>query len=152
MRQRHLFILLVVFATALILKVLYWIVPPKFSHIVIRGQTIRVEVARTPEEQARGLSGRLSLAADRGMLFLYSQKVVPNFWMKNTFVPLDIIWIEGGSIRGIIPHVPPSALGTQDDALPLYTPPVPITMVLEVSAGTAEQWGWKVGDAVRVDL
>lgn len=152
MRQRHFFILGIVIATAIILKFLYWVMPSKTSAVIIRGQTISVEVARTQEEQQEGLSGRVSLAQDRGMLFVYDQKIMPNFWMKGTLLPLDLIWIDNNRIVDITPRVPAPLLASSDKDLPLYTSRVPVTKVLEVNAGTAERFGWMVGDQVEVKL
>jgi uncharacterized protein len=77
------------------------------------GQTHRfiVEVARTPEEQARGLMERQSLAPDRGMLFPYQSPQPVSFWMKNTLIPLDMIFIApGGRILRIEANTVPLSL------------------------------------------
>ncbi len=67
-----------------------------------------VEVARTPEQQARGLMHRQTLAADRGMLFPYDPPRPASFWMKNTLIPLDIIFIrQDGSIANIAENTVP---------------------------------------------
>ena len=61
-----------------------------------------VEVAKTDEEQAMGLMNRLDLKNNSGMLFLFDNEKKASFWMKNTFIPLDIIFInKNGSINRI---------------------------------------------------
>lgn len=150
--NRPLIIIAIVFAAAIVLKIMYWFSPPKVPRVLIAGTPIVVEVARTADEQALGLSNRLTLPADHGMLFVYTEKVTPRFWMKEMRIPLDMIWIADGRITEITPRVPAPQLATPDAALPLYTPSAPVTMVLEVNAGTAERLGWKVGDTVRVEL
>ena len=100
-----------------------------------------VEVARTPDEQARGLMYRQSLAPDRGMLFPYSPPEVASFWMKNTFIPLDMIFIR-----------PDGSIGRIETAVPLNLEPVsslePIASVLEIPGGRAAELGIKAGDRV----
>src|SRR5687767_4745086 len=59
------------------------------------GVTIQAEIADTTERRARGLMYRDSLAKDRGMLFTFAEPQLWTFWMKNTRIPLDIIWMDG---------------------------------------------------------
>ncbi|MBI4281205.1 DUF192 domain-containing protein [Candidatus Uhrbacteria bacterium] len=152
MSSRPLIIIAVVFAAAIALKLLYWFSPPKVSRVLIAGAPIIVEVARTVDEQTLGLSNRLTLPEGHGMLFVYGEKMTPRFWMKDMRIPLDFMWIVDGKIAEITVRVPAPQLATPDSALPLYTPSVPVTMALEVNAGTAERLGWKVGDAVTLEL
>lgn len=94
-----------------------------------------VEVARTPEEQARGLMHRTSLAADRGMLFPFPKPKFASFWMKNTFIPLDIIFIRSdGSIDRI-------AENTIPESLEPVVSGGEVAAVLEVAGGTAARLG-----------
>lgn len=105
--------------------------------------TITLEVARTPEEQIKGLSGRASLLTDHGMIFIYDSKDTPEFWMKGVLFPLDIIWIDNGVIIDIHENVPPPDPDAADNQLKLYSPKRPITMVLEVNAGVVKALGGK---------
>lgn len=106
--------------------------------------SVDVEVARTPDETARGLMYRRELADGRGMLFLFPREEEHSFWMKNTFIPLDMVFIA--SDRRIV--------GIHADATPLSTNPisvgVPSRWVLEVPGGFASRRGIATGD--RVDL
>lgn len=94
-----------------------------------------VEVARTPEEQARGLMYRTSLAPDRGMLFPFARPKFASFWMKNTFIPLDIIFIrsDGGVDR--------IAENTIPESLEPVVSGGEVTAVLELAGGTAARLG-----------
>ena len=70
-----------------------------------------VEVAKTDEEQAMGLMNRLDLKNNSGMLFLFDNEKKASFWMKNTFIPLDIIFInKNGSINRIYKNTKPKSL------------------------------------------
>lgn len=102
-----------------------------------------VEVARTSPQQARGLMFRTSLADDRGMLFPFPDDRMASFWMKNTVIPLDIIFIRAdGRIENIAANTTPYS-----------TDPVastaPVSAVLELRGGLAAERGIKAGDRVR---
>ena len=108
------------------------------------GKTHRftVEVARTPEEQAYGLMNRQSLAPDRGMIFPYSPPQPVGFWMKDTLIPLDIIFIApGGTILRI-----------EENTVPLSLEPVgsgeAVEAVLELAGGRSAELGIAAGDRV----
>ena len=98
-----------------------------------------VEVAATPEQQERGLMFRHSLASDRGMIFPYDPPQDVSFWMKNTLIPLDIVFIRpDGTIVRI----------THAKALDLTPLPAgePIAAALEIRGGRAAELGVKEGD------
>jgi uncharacterized membrane protein (UPF0127 family) len=102
-----------------------------------------VEVARTPEEQDRGLMFRQSLAPDRGMLFPFDPPRMAGFWMKNTLIPLDMIFIKAdGSIANIA-----------ENTVPLSLDPVvsseEVAAVLEIAGGRSAELGLTAGDRVE---
>jgi uncharacterized protein len=102
-----------------------------------------VEVARTAEEQRVGLMNRQQLAPDRGMIFPFDAERVASFWMKNTLIPLDMIFIRAdGSITNI-----------EMNTVPLSEEPVysyePVTAVLEIPGGRSAELGIKAGDTVK---
>ncbi len=101
-----------------------------------------VEVARSEEEQEHGLMGRTELAADRGMIFPFARPKFASFWMRNTLIPLDMIFIRAdGSIDRIAENTIP-----QDD-----TPVVSggeVASVLELAGGTAARLG--IDESARV--
>ena len=101
-----------------------------------------VEVARTPDEQARGLMYRRSLADDRGMVFPYDPPRAVGFWMKNTYIPLDIIFIRAdGRIARIAANTTPLSLEPVSSLEPIST-------VLEIRGGRAAELGIREGDLV----
>lgn len=113
--------------------------------VKINGHIIKAEIADDPKEQALGLMFRKNLAENSGMLFIYERSARYSFWMKNTKIPLDIIWIdEGLNIVHIEHSVPPC---TQSPCLS-YRPPAAAKYVVEVNGGWAIKNGVKIGDTV----
>lgn len=107
------------------------------------GSRVLVEVVSDDLTRAQGLMFRSSLGSDRGMLFLFPRTEVYPFWMKNTLIPLDILWIdESGAIVDIARDVPPCGA----DPCPSYPPKAAARFVLELAAGQAAARGLKNGD------
>ncbi|MEW6610560.1 MAG: DUF192 domain-containing protein [Patescibacteria group bacterium] len=109
----------------------------KTAAITLNGIPVRAEIMRTPEEKARGLSGRESLEEGKGMLFVFDPPTRPSFWMKDMRFPIDIIWIYQDKVIGVTPNIPYPA--DAHSPLPTYSPPDFVTHVLEVPAGWAER-------------
>jgi len=106
------------------------------------GAVIKLELAETPEEHQRGLMFRPHLDADRGMLFLFDQVAYPSFWMKDTLIPLDMVFLEpGGKVTDVAASVPPC----QSEPCREYSPSKPSSAVLELNAGTAAAHGVRSG-------
>ena len=100
------------------------------------------EVARTPEEQARGMMFRESIAPDRAMIFPYNPPQDTAFWMENTLIPLDMIFIRpDGTIARITTAEPLSQ--------ELRPSGEPVSAVLEIAGGRSAQLGIKAGDKVE---
>lgn len=114
---------------------------------VINGHVLQLEVVRTPEEQARGLSGREKLAENSGMLFVFEESLVPSFWMKDMNFPIDIIWI--GSDKRIVDI---SANIAPETFPQLFHPRAPVQYVLEVNAGWAQNHNLSLGGEITLDL
>jgi uncharacterized membrane protein (UPF0127 family) len=102
-----------------------------------------VEVAAAAEEQETGLMFRHSLAGNRGMIFPYDPPRNVAFWMKNTLIPLDMVFIRGdGRIARIAPNTVPQSL----DPVPGGEP---VAAVLEIRGGRAAELGIREGDRVE---
>lgn len=110
------------------------------------GKTIKLEVAKTPEQQAIGLMYREELPADRGMLFPMNPPREPRFWMKNVEIPLDMIFVREGRIRAIAHDVPPC----EEDPCLTYSPEVIIDQVIELRGGQAKALGLEIGDSIEI--
>ena len=104
--------------------------------------TFLVELARTPAQQERGLMYRRSLAAARGMLFPFVPPRPAAFWMKNTLIPLDLLFVRAdGTIARIAANAVPGSLATIESG-------EPVAAVLEIAGGRAAATGMKEGDRV----
>lgn len=119
--------------------------PP--ARVVIQSQDkevlVLVELAKTKEQKARGLMFRKELAENSGMLFIEPYPKFLQFWMKDTYIPLDLIFIgEDRKIKGIIKNAKPETTET-------LAIDKPSRFVLEVNAGFADKHNVKEGDSVK---
>jgi uncharacterized membrane protein (UPF0127 family) len=112
------------------------------------GFAIDLELALTAEEISSGLMFRPSLPDSRGMLFLFDRPRLPSFWMKNTLVPLDLVFLDGtGAVVDVIANVQPCAA----DPCPNYPPSSPTRAVLEIVAGGASAHGLAIGTIIQFE-
>lgn len=115
--------------------------------VTVDGHVFNVEVAKSDQDKEVGLTKYQSLPQDKGMVFPFGQEGVYPFWMKNMKFPIDIIFIDKGKIIDIeknLPHQNESA-----EVVPTYAPSNPSDMVLEISSGLSDKYGFKVGDSVQ---
>jgi len=104
--------------------------------------TIKTELAVTPEQLEQGLMFRRQLAPNSGMLFDFGAPRLVAMWMKNTLIPLDMLFIDSsGTIRYIEEQAPPHSLDPRGPALP-------VRAVMELPGGTARRLGLRPGDQV----
>lgn len=107
---------------------------------------VSVEIAADEELRAQGLMYRDHIDPGKGMLFVFPRDDVFSFWMKNTRIPLDMIWVDANKrIVGIRENVPPCKV----EDCPSYGPGVIARYVLEVGGGEAAKHGLKVGDLLQ---
>lgn len=118
--------------------------------VTIRDKTFTVEVADSPQERSIGLSNRQSLTQNAGMLFVFENPGIQAFWMKNTLIPLDMIFVHDDQIVTIHRNVPVQAPETPDTQLPRYAPTGPVNFVLEINAGLSDTYGFTEGDTVEI--
>lgn len=137
-----------------------WLLPPLFAADLPRTRvevvrpgagrvllTVDAELATTDETRRRGLMERSSVPADHGMLFIFEKPQPLSFWMFNTLIPLDILFIdEQRRILTIHAEVPPCQPPRH---CPTYASDGPAQFVLEVNAGVAAKVGIRLGDEVR---
>jgi uncharacterized membrane protein (UPF0127 family) len=124
---------------------------PILVRIRTTGGTIELEnleVARTPEAWAQGLMGRTSLPEDGGMVFLFDAQTRAAFWMKDTLIPLSILFWQGdGRIIDILDMSPCRA-----DPCPVYRASAPYVGAIELNRGAFERLGVEVGDTLEYRL
>ena len=109
--------------------------------LTVGNHTITVEVASTPEQRATGLMNRFSLRPDQGMLFVFERAEVQAFWMKNTYIPLSIAFIDAS---GRIVNIEDMAPQTENS----HWSRGPVQFALEMRKGWFAERGVRVGDRV----
>lgn len=117
--------------------------------VELGGKRYTVETATTDAQRQRGLMFRDEMAADHGMLFVHDSEVPQAYWMKNTHIPLDILYFDNA--RRLVSQqrdVPPCSLG---DACPPYPSQAPARYVLELNAGQAEALQLRDGAMLTID-
>ncbi len=117
-------------------------------YVKIKNNIIKVEIADDFEEQIKGLSNRDNLDDDSGMLFVFQDKQIRRFWMKNMRFPLDIIWIDDNKIVKIDKNLPPEGENPQN----IYSSEIPVNYVLEVNGGYCDKHNIKVGSDVILKI
>ncbi len=116
---------------------------PPLSEVCFKDYCFEVELAKTMEEKTSGLMFRKELAQNRGMLFIYNQEGYYSIWMKNTLIPLDIIWLnQNREVVFLVKDAPP----TQGDNFARFEPDKPARYILEINAGWIYKMNLKVGD------
>ena len=116
--------------------------PPSFKKIIVGKTPLRVEVADTLEKQERGLMFRQSMPENEGMLFVYKEPQEMSFWMRNTFIPLDIVFVGADGIILNIHQARPL------DESVLYPSAGSAKYVIETNQGWFSRHGIRPGDRV----
>jgi uncharacterized membrane protein (UPF0127 family) len=113
------------------------------------GKAVTAELAVTDAERERGLMFREKILPDEAMLFVFGGDEVHSFWMKNTLIPLDMLWLDGEKrVIYIAAGVPPC----RGDPCPSYGPEAPSRYVLELKGGEAAEHGLKINDRLQFVL
>lgn len=115
--------------------------------VELKGRRFSVEIAADDESRARGLMFRDSLAPDRGMLFVFEREQPLAFWMRNTRIPLDILYFDADRRLVSVSSAPPCTTAQ----CPSYPSAAPARFTLELNAGTAKTLGVARGDELLID-
>lgn len=116
---------------------------PGTVRMKLGAETFTLEVASTPRARNLGLMHRTSMPQDRGMLFVFEDEEERSFWMKNTHIPLDIVYINGaGKVVSIKQMKPLDEIGVWSDH--------PAQYAVELNEGAAKRAGVKVGDVLII--
>lgn len=135
-----------IFVLAGMVLVWYWFYKNKpatnseeIKQIILEEVVFDVELATTPQERARGLSSRSRLCDQCGMLFVFDKSDYHSFWMKDTLIPLDIIWLDKDwRVVDYLAFAQPQG-ARRITELPVYRPKKPAQFVLEVPGGTTKR-------------
>lgn len=119
---------------------------PLVIHASESAHLFQVELADTPETLARGLMWRRELAPGHGMLFVFPEPREVAFWMRNTLIPLDMVFIKQDLTIG---HIHADARPLDESGIPSK---VPVIAVLEIAGGQAAEQGLNIGDKVETSL
>lgn len=126
--------------------VLYLNSQKRFAEVSFGDVKIKAEVADTAVKQAKGLMFRKGLAEDEGMIFVFNKEDYHTFWMMNTSIPLDIIWVSSDKeIVHIVEDAKPCFIGCE-----LYRPDEKAKYVVEVNAGFVKKHGIEVGNSMGI--
>jgi len=118
---------------------------PGPAAVLPSGARYALELALTPEDQAQGLMYRENLPERTGMLFVFPEDAPHHFWMKNTMIPLDMIWMDAsGRVVYVSANTPPC----RADPCPTYGPDGNVRMVLEIAGGMAAKEGVTAGSVI----
>lgn len=115
------------------------------ADLVINDKSIQVELATTPRTQAYGLMNRLILPENQGMLFVFEKTQPLSFWMKNTKIPLDILYFNA---EGVLVDFA-EAVPCLNDPCPSYPSKVDGKYVLEIGKGERKRLGIEIGDQLK---
>jgi uncharacterized protein len=121
---------------------------PVTAKLIVNKAVIELEEANSEQEQQIGLMARASMPLNHGMAFNFTPPVPARFWMRNTLIPLDMLFVREGKIKNIQADVPPC----KADPCPNYGPDNGelIDRVVELNAGQAKKLGLKVGDQLNI--
>jgi uncharacterized membrane protein (UPF0127 family) len=118
-------------------------------YLTIGAKSLKIEIAKTPEQRQKGLSDRQALCPDCGLLFIFDQPGVYPFWMRRMHFDIDMIWINGEEIIDITHSAKKPVPEEFDSPKQIYQSRAPVDKVLEVNAGWCERNGIEIGDRVE---
>jgi len=140
------YLFLILFLVILIILILPISDNENYNYVEIDGEKIIIEISKTPEEMQRGLMFRENLCPNCGMLFIFEEENFHGFWMKNTLIPLDMIFIDSDLNIVDILYAEPCT----EDPCKSYTPKKKILYVLETNGGKYNES--IIGMNVKLDL
>ncbi|PZM87077.1 MAG: hypothetical protein DLD55_03265 [candidate division SR1 bacterium] len=119
---------------------------PQKPQMCYQERCFDLEIADTPAKRELGLMFRESLPETSGMLFVFESAGIHSFWMRNTLIPLDILWLdEENSVIDLI-----SAPPCKEMPCPSYLPSAEATQAIELNSGTAAKLGLQIGEKVEI--
>ena len=146
MNKKVIFLIIIL---AVIMGLFFYWRNKRQGRVCFKNNCFEVELSITNEEQMLGLMFRKSLGKNKGMLFVFEKEGGSSFWMKNTLIPLDIIWInENKEVVFISENTQPC----KEDSCFSIAPDKKAKYVLEINAGISKEIGLKVGDRLEINI
>jgi uncharacterized protein len=112
------------------------------QQVTLKGVELTVQIAESEDERQKGLMFVKSMPENDGMLFVWDEAAPRSFWMRNTYIPLDIVYLNEGKVVSVVQGKPLDETGLPSG--------VPADMVLEVNAGWVAKHGVTVGDTLEI--
>lgn len=135
---------LIIIAGILIWRLFFYLPPANSIKMKIGNSNYNIELATTITQKTKGLSGRDSLCKNCGMLFTFGFETNLPFWMKDTLIPLDMIWLDkNGKIVDI-------QTVTEINSTKIYQNQTPAQYVLELNANDSQKINLKIGDIINL--
>ncbi len=132
-----------VFGLILFSAVEFLVSSKNISKVCFKNNCFEAEIAKTQTERQKGLMGRNELGSNKGMFFIFDKDGVYSFWMKNTLLPLDIIWLDNNYK---VVYIKENAKPCDNDFCERITPNSEARYVLEVNGGICDKLKIKIGD------
>jgi hypothetical protein len=147
-RNQKVFFLITISALLIVIFFLSSIYSPeKISQVCFSESCFNVELAETPLERQRGLMGRESLKDESGMFFIFPESDFHGFWMKDTLISLDIIWMDENFS---IIHIENSVEPCKTSKCPVFSPSRTSKYVLEINSGQAAKLNLKENQTAKI--
>lgn len=125
--------------------ILFWPHKTERKNVLLNNHTYNVVLAKTAKAHVQGLMFKKELAENDGMLFFFPISAKHSFWMKNTYISLDIIWFD---TQKEVVHIAKNCQPCKKLVCESYTPQMSAKYVLELNAGTADKINLKIGDKI----
>lgn len=119
----------------------------KTATVCFENNCFTIEIADNSATRESGLMYRENLKENKGMLFIFPKEDIYSFWMKNTLIPLDIIWINQNKE---IVFISKNNQPCENNLCPLINPNIQAKYVLEINSGLSEKIGLKLGDEAKI--
>lgn len=140
----------ILFVLIISLTLIKYIQPVKNTPtLTINNKTFNIDIARTDEQKAKGLSIYNKLSLNKGMIFIFDSSDYYTFWMKDMKFPIDIIYIKKNLIVDIFKNVPNPK--SENETLSIIRPKSDADIVFELNAGLSEKYNFKIGNTVKIN-